>query len=530
MLKKILIVGGIVIVVLFAGVFLWARSVLTGENVRAALGAQVEKAIGQPVTIGGLSASILPRVTVTLEDVAIGRPERITVGQLHVETDLRALLSRRIEHATMRLSGARIELPLPPLKIGGPSVEPAGGAEPERPPVELVSIDEIVLSDVQVVSGGRTLRGDIEVVPQGAGLVIRRITLAADRTTLTATGQITDVAGPVGELNVKAGALDLDQLLAFVSDFASGAGLSGAAPQTGGVATSTAPPSRRSLTLALDADSATMGALTLTRLTGKAKVDGTGLTLDPVSFAVFGGRYDGTLALVPGADTIRFRGQSQLSGIDMAEVVRFAGSPDTITGRLSGRMEFAGNGADPTAVMRSVNGRARVDIADGVVRRLGLVNSIVLATSMRSGSLDQAASAAKSGSSDEPFSKLGATLDIGNGAVTTNDLRFESRDVILDAQGVVQLVGSAVNLKGRVQLSDALSQQAGRDLVRYTQDQGRVTLPAAITGTIEAPRVSIDIGDLAKRAIQNAAAQQKQKATEEAKKAIQKKLGGLFGR
>ena len=49
-------------------------------------------------------------------------------------------------------------------------------AEATKPPVELVSIDEIVLSDVQVVSGGRTVRGDIEIVPEGKGLRIHRLT------------------------------------------------------------------------------------------------------------------------------------------------------------------------------------------------------------------------------------------------------------------------------------------------------------------------------------------------------------------
>src|SRR5262245_48341526 len=117
MLKKILLYGGLLILVLFVGAFFWARTVLTGDTVRAALAAQVEKAIGQPVAIGSISATIMPRVTMTLGDVKIGRPERVVVGELHVGTDFRALLSRRIEHASLRLTGARIELPLPEFTI-----------------------------------------------------------------------------------------------------------------------------------------------------------------------------------------------------------------------------------------------------------------------------------------------------------------------------------------------------------------------------------------------------------------------------
>ena len=85
--------------------------------------------------------------------------------------------------------------------------------------MELVSIDEIVLSDVQIVSAGRTLRGDVAVVPQGKGFLIRKVALAADDTTITATGTVTDLSGPIGELNVKATTLNFDRLMAFAQRF-----------------------------------------------------------------------------------------------------------------------------------------------------------------------------------------------------------------------------------------------------------------------------------------------------------------------
>lgn len=529
MLKKILIGGAVAVVVLFGGAFFWAKSVLTGDAVRSALAAQVEKAIGQPVTIGSIDATVTPRVSVTLGDVKIGRPGQISVGQLHVGTDFRALLSRKIEHASLKLTGGRIELPLPAFTIAS-APAPSGGES--APPVELVSIDEIVLSDVQVVSGGRTLRGDIEIVPQGKGLTIRRIALGADQTAITITGRIADLNGPVGDIAIKAGALDLDQLLAFVNEFSAGAGMADAkAAETpaGATAPPSAPPAGMNLTLALDADSASMGGLTLSKLNGKARVTGNELALDPVSFGIFGGQYEGSLALAPG-QTLRFKGSSKLSNVDVAAATTFAGSPNTITGRLSGRLDFSGAGSEPAAVMKTVAGKARIDIVDGVVKNLGLVNSVVMATSMKAGALSQAVSNAKSGSSDEPFSKIGATLDIANGAVHTNDMEFESKDLVLNAQGVINLVASTLDLKGRVQLSDELSKQAGSDLVKYTQEEGRVTLPATVSGTFEAPSVKIDAGDMAKRALKNAVNEQKERAKTEATKAVGKKLGGLFGR
>lgn len=530
MIKKIVAGVLLLFVALVAVLVFWGKAILANERVRSALAAQVSKAIGQPVSVGSIDATIVPRVTVTLGDVTIGDRKQISVGSLHVGTDFRALLSRRIEHASLQLNGANIELPLPTFTVAS-SPEPA---ETSKPPVEIVSIDEIVLSGVQVVSGGRTLRGDIEVVPDGSGALIRKASFGADETRIDIGGRITSLSGPVGDLTIKAGALDLDQLLAFVNDFSAGASdADDAAPPAPSPAPSTAPPALPAgmrMTLALDAERATMGGLTLTKVSGKAGINEEGLTLDPVTFGIFGGEYRGSLALTPKKDVLHFRGRSTLSNVDVAAAAAFGGSAEVISGRLSGKIEFAGRGADPTAVLATTTAKARVDIVDGVIRNLGLVQTAVQATSMRLDGVAQAAVAVKSGSRDEPFSKLGATIELAKGAVSTSDLQFESRDILLGAQGTIHLAASTVDLKGRVQLSDALSRQAHAELVRYTQDQGRVTLPAAITGSIQSPNVRIDAGDMAKRALRNAVNDQKERAKAEATKAVGRKISGLLGR
>jgi hypothetical protein len=76
-------------------------------------------------------------------------------------------------------------------------------------------------------------------------------------------------------------------------------------------------------------------------------------------------------------------------------------------------------------------------------------------------------------------------------------------------------------LKGRAQLSEALTQQAGKDLVRYTQEGGRVTVPATIDGSAQNLRVHLDTADLAKRAVKN-------RSVEETHKAIDKGLNTFF--
>jgi uncharacterized protein involved in outer membrane biogenesis len=517
MLKKALLGAFVLILLLSTGLFLWVRAVFTEDNVRTALADQLSKALGQPVKVGGITAAIYPRVTVNLIQVSIGEPARIHVQTLHVGTDLGALLSRRIEHARLELSGAHLELPLPTFSIGSGSPSRASS----KAPVEIGSIDAIVLRGAEIVSGGRTLTGDVELVPEGKGLRLQHVTLLADKATIDVTGRLTDLSGPAGDVAIKAGALNFDQLLAFANDFAAGSGMgtSSAARSAPGRATnpnagpSGVPP--MNIAVSLEANRATMGMLTLDKLAGKARITSAAMTFEPISFGVFGGRYDGSLLFTLGA-VPDFKLNATLAGVDMAAATAFAGSPGTVTGRLSGKLNLTGRGMEASSVMKAARGTARLDIVDGVIKNLGLIRSVVVATSGRAD-----AAGAGGGARDEPFTKLGATLTVSEGSANTGDLRLESKDLLLAAAGTVRLDGSAINLTGQVQLSDELSKQAGRDLVRYTQEGGRVTLPATITGSAKAPQVRIDIASMAKRALTD-------RASEEAQKALKKGLGGLF--
>jgi uncharacterized protein involved in outer membrane biogenesis len=518
MVKKVVAASAAVIVLVAIAAAVWARSILATETVRGAIASQISNAIGQPVAIGGIGASIFPRVTIDLEKVTIGQPPRIQVETLHVATGFRALLSRRVEHAALRLDKAHVQLPLPDFGEGAPD-EPQTGDASGGSPVEIVSVDEIVLRDVEIVSGSRTLRGDIEASIEGQRVVVKSVELAADKTTITANGQITDMTAPAGELAIKADSLNLDQLIAFASDFAGGAAAPStpAKPRAGKAGRKGTHP--MNIVVTLDAARASMGSMTIDKLAGKARLTADSVVVDPLSFGLFGGKYAGSLSANLADRAPTFRWHAGLTGVDVASATAFAGAPGVVTGTMSGKIDLSGSGADAASAIKTARGTARVDVVDGIVKKLGLIRNVVIATSGREGSTKQGMSG---GSTDEPFTRLGATLRIANGSAATDDLKFESKDLLLIAAGTVRLDGSAVNLAGKVQLSDELTKQAGSDLTRYTAEQGRVTLPATITGPADNLSVKIDVADMAKRAITN-------RAIEEAEKQL-KGLGGLLRR
>ncbi len=511
MRKHVLLAGAALAILAIGGLYFWAQSVLAQDGVRAALAAQLSSALGQPVSIDGISAGLYPRVTVRLTGVRIGDPAQADIQTLHVGTALGALLSRRIEHASLLVENATVQLPLSLSGLSAPDAERGDTGAP----IQLVSIDEAVLRGVQIVSGGRTLRADVEIGPSDRGLEIRRMRVAADDLAFDATGTITDLAGPVGELSVNAGAVSFDDLLAFIADFQRGAGLDAVAA---GQAPASGSGSRPGMDIAvtLDADRATLGDLVLDTLGGRARITPGEVILEPISFQVFGGAYDGTLALTLG-DTPGYHLTGTLADVDVAAATAFAGSPGVVSGRLASRIDLRGAGFEAGRVAQTTRGTIRADIADGVVSNLGLVRAIVIATANRA----ESSASSGTGSTDEPFSRLGATLTVENGVARTDDLHFESDDLSVDAQGAIALDGDPITLTGRVRLSEQLTKEGGTDLARYTQEQGRVTLPVTITGSAGGLSVRVDVGEMMQRAIRN-------RAEEEAKRAIERNLRGIL--
>jgi hypothetical protein len=86
-----------------------------------------------------------------------------------------------------------------------------------------------------------------------------------------------------------------------------------------------------------------------------------------------------------------------------------------------------------------------------------------------------------------------------------------------DGRGTLAIDSGAVDARADVSLSPELTAQAGTDLRRYAQQDGRVILPATVSGTLTQPTVFIDVAAAAKRAITN---EMQRRATDF--------LGGLF--
>ena len=130
------------------------------DGFRQALESQASSWLGHPVRIGSARAQFLPRLAVALRNVRVGDPEQLVLDQVDLASDLRPLFSGRIENAEVKVSGSRIDLPLPFGLPQEADVTTTGDTSDETDaaadaPVRIVSIKSIALRSVRLRSRGR---------------------------------------------------------------------------------------------------------------------------------------------------------------------------------------------------------------------------------------------------------------------------------------------------------------------------------------------------------------------------------------
>jgi uncharacterized protein involved in outer membrane biogenesis len=229
-------------------------------------------------------------------------------------------------------------------------------------------------------------------------------------------------------------------------------------------------------------------------------VHGSTVALENLKVDLFGGRYDGSAAFVESRGVGRYEWRGEFSGLDVPQLMTFAGASGVMTGRLSGSIVVNAIGTDPAHAIQRARGTSRLTMTDGRVSGLEVVRSVILAFGKPTGVRPEG--------SGEAFTKLAATVAIEGMNLSTGDLVFESRDFDMNGEGRVSLVTQAVDFTTSVVLSKELSAQAGRDLYRLAREGDRIVLPARITGPVARPTVTVDVKAALGRALRNKAEEQ----------------------
>ena len=476
--RLILLIAGTaaLLVVVAAGAAYWF---FARDGFRQALEAQATAWLGHPVRISAARVQFLPRVAVELRDVRVGEPVQLTLDDIDLASDLRPLFNGRIENADVAISGSRIDLPLP---FGLPEESGRDADANSGAPVRIVSIKSIALRSVRLRSRGREIVVSADSAYGGTALALNSITAESGGTTLKAEGLMVLSPRIDARINAVANRLDLDELLALADAFA---------PASSGSRQDAGPSPR--VAASISADEATAGGVMVRNFTTTLVRDGSSVSLTPLQFEAFGGRYASSIQARVGKQ-LSATIESKIENVDVAQLAAFGGSPDSVTGTLSGTGKFTGFGSDFSQVLRSARGTGSASIVKGSIKRLDLVRTVILFFGRP---------APDAGESTDRFDQLDARFSLANRIVNAEALSLTSADADMAGSGTLNLDTDALNGRVDVTLSEALSRQAGTDLIRYTREGNRVVLPAAIGGTLKNPRLTIDVGAAAKRGLRN---------------------------
>ena len=402
---------------------------------------------------------------------------------MSVSTGLRGLFSRRIEDAEVVAADGRLAVDAA-LAMAAAS-RPATSASAGSPTLTLVSIRTIAFDKVDITAGGSTFSVDLRSSLAGDRLAVSRLSARSARTQLEGSGEVNTNTGEM-RFEVNADPLDLDELLALASAFSSSGTT---ARQDAG------PASPVKLQLAVKAPRGKFAGYDFTDCTAQVHAAGSSVTLPSLGFKMFGGQFAGTLNLDASGATPRMQLRGKASGIDVTRLAAAAGTPGSISGQLGADVNVRTAGANMDAMLHDAQGTAEAAITNGVIPGLEMVRTIVLAFGKPSGAPPQGSGSA--------FTRLAGTFNISNGTLTTNNLTFASRDFDMNGRSSLHVASGALDAATNVALSKELTAQAGTDLRRYAQSDGRVIVPTRISGTLANPQVSIDLAAATQRALEN---------------------------
>ena len=228
-----------------------------------------------------------------------------------------------------------------------------------------------------------------------------------------------------------------------------------------------------------------------------------------LTLGLFGGSFEGRLDADTHGVSPVLRLTGAIANVDVDNLLKRTGSAGGITGRLGGTVSLVGAGADGASLLRTAKGTIAAVLSNGSMPHLDLVRTVVLAFGKPSGTAAEGSGTA--------FDRLGGTFALAAGTLSSEDLSLRSRDFDAGGRGSLAIETGAVAARADVTLSRELTAQAGTDLRRYAQEDGRVVVPATIGGTLARPTVFIDIAAATRRALGN---ELKRRATDF--------LGGLF--
>jgi uncharacterized protein involved in outer membrane biogenesis len=245
----------------------------------------------------------------------------------------------------------------------------------------------------------------------------------------------------------------------------------------------------------LRADKALFSGLEMTAVTSRVELRDQELRMEDARFNLYGGEHVGTLRVDIDSDELPFRLGNRMERVDLDGLLQ-AFSPESagsILGTLALSLDLSGRAGD-NSPEGTLAGTARLEVVDGALTGDSLVAGISRGL--------KAAGVQPPDGDVTPFESLSADFKVRERLAITDNLQLRSPHLDLTGGGSFGLDGSLdFRLDARLseEVTASLVAKAG-SLGNLVGGSGRLRIPIGISGTLEDPRVGVDLDNLVKGA------------------------------
>lgn len=231
------------------------------------------------------------------------------------------------------------------------------------------------------------------------------------------------------------------------------------------------------------------------------------LRLDPVVAKAYGGEYRGSIAIDATGPQAAVELDQKISALQVGSVLKDLYANDKLTGALTGSIRAGGTGNSSEALLRTLAGNVSVSLADGAYLGTDIWHEIRSARAL----IRRNAPPPKPANPQTKLQAMDLAGTIRDGTLRTDKLLAEIPFLRLSGGGALDLVGKTMDYKLQAKVFETPTFEDGYKL----DDLEGLTIPLTLKGAMDAPKVSVDLKNLATGV-----------ATQKLRDRLIKKLGG----
>ena len=273
------------------------------------------------------------------------------------------------------------------------------------------------------------------------------------------------------------------------------------------------------------------GPIRLSNVDATIEAGGGRVQVAPLNLDLFGGH----LAASGSATTSKqpaLQLQHTLSNVDIGQLLKTFAKYEQLEGRGTVASSLTAQGGNVDQLMRTLNGKANIQMRDGAMRGINIGAKLREAKNMLTQLKGQQTHTANANEKTD-FSELSGSVNISNGVLRNDDLTAKSPLLRLAGYGSVDLPASKIDYLLKASLVASSKGQDGRDLVELKA----LTVPVRLQGPLSAPGYTLDYSSMlldntkaleqkTKQKLEQGSQQLEQKAQQQ----LQNQLNKLFGK